>query len=179
MPPTNTLAYTYVTRDDLDSLLSVLGTTDRVDDDNTGAVSAAEQGFIDKAIQWATDKINFYLAMRYNPSDLSQSWMVNDWCAIVACYFLATRRGNPSPASIIDLYQGAIRDLELVHSGAYEVPLTPLREVGIPAWSNIRVDVMYNRDKIRVLTTNSEKTPTPYRQKKDWGSLFTSDVDAG
>jgi len=171
------LSYTYTDQGDIESLLSVLGLVNRLDDVNTGvatfvALTAEEQAYLPKFINRATERCNFYLAMRYNPADLAQSCWVNDHATVIACYLLAVRRGNPVPASLLDMYKETLEELKLVHLGNYEVPLIALREAGIPAFSTVRVDMMYNRDKIRKIASASDRSTPQVPPKRDLGSLW-------
>ena len=161
------LTYTYCTEEDLQALLSETGTTARVDDNGDNAQSATEAGYLDKAISWATDKLNFYLLSRYAADKLATSWVVNQWAVIFAARWLSQRQGNPPPGTINELYAEAIEDLKLVHSGAYEIPGIGTREVLWPVWSNVRVDTLYVLRKIRVERPISEKTKPGYNQNLD------------
>lgn len=144
------LSYTYCTADDLEALLSADGSDARIDDDAGGSVSATEEGYRTKAVNWATARVNFFCLSRYAAADLAQSWLVNNWCVICAAYWLAKRRGNPSPGSLAELYDEAVEDMKLVHSGAYEISDIAQRNISWPAWSNVRVDVLYSLRRIRV-----------------------------
>lgn len=172
MPPTNAPSHVFCTVEDVDAVLSTVGEQESLDDDNTAVISVAETLYGTKCIYWATMRCNFFLSNRYCPDQLEQSWMVNNWAAILAAYRFRTRRGNPAPSSLKDLYDESIADMKLVHDGEYEVPMTPLREQGLPAWSNIRVDITQQLRKARVQRPISERSPTPYPQAKDWGSEF-------
>lgn len=166
MAPT-ALTYTYCTEADLQALLSEQGTLNRVDDNGDNAQSATETGYLDKSISWATDKLNFYLLARYAADKLATSWVVNQWAVIFAARWLSQRLGNQPPGTINELYDEAIEDLKLVHSGTYEIPGIGTREVMWPAWSNVRVDTLYTLRKIRVERPISEKTKTDYAQHLD------------
>lgn len=149
MAPT-ALTYVYTTSDDLDVILSMDGVEGRIDDTDDGVLSTNEILYRSKAIYWATARVNFFCLSRYAASDLAQSWLVNDWCTILATYKLSLRRGNPVPGSLIELRDQAEEDMKLVHSGAYEISDIAQRNISWPAWSNVRVDVLYNLRRIRV-----------------------------
>ena len=168
------LTYTYCSSDDISAFLSTVGKEGRVDDDNSGTLTATETGYITSAISWATDRINFFLFRRYDPACLNDSWLVNQWAVILACYWLSSRRGNPPPGSFGDLYKEAIEDLKKVHNGQFDIPNVGEREAGWPAWSNVRVDMLYQLRKLRVETRISEREPVNYNRARDWGSEFIS-----
>lgn len=167
------LAYTYCTSAEVEALLSSDGLTGRVDDDASGTRSATESGYISSAISWATSRVNFYCLQQYAAIDLSDSWLVNNWCVICAAYWLSCRRGNPSPGSFDQLYKEAIEDLKLVKSGTYQIPDVALRSAAWPAWSNVRVDALYSLRKIRVERPISDKSPPQgYTQSRDIGADY-------
>jgi hypothetical protein len=166
------LAVTYCTQADLEALLSVDGHTGRLDDDATGTLSATESGYLTKAINWATDRVNFYLGSQYASTNLANSWLVNNWAVICAAYWLSCRRGNPPPGSMDQLYKEAVEDMKLVKSGQYQLPDTALRDSAFPAWSNVRTDFLYALRRVRVQRPISDKTSTSpeYQQNQDHGS---------
>lgn len=161
------LQYTYCTEADIQALLGADGTTARVDDDGTASQSAAEAEYLSQAIQWATDRCNFYLLGRYPAARLATSWLVNQWCVICAAKWLSSRRGNPPPGVVNDLYEQAVEDMKLVHDGKYDVPNIATRTAQWPFWSNVRVDALYSLRKIRVERPISEKSNTTYPQNAD------------
>ncbi len=163
------LAFVYCTQDDVDAVLSVDGTVGRADDDATGALSATETGRITKCINWASDRINLFLLSQYAAADLAGSWLVNEWCAIMAAYKLSCRRGNPPAGSLATLYDEAIEELKAVKSGEYQLPGIGARDLFTPAWSNVRVDLSYALRKIRVEKPMSERSSQQgtYTQQKD------------
>ena len=164
MAPT-ALAYTYCTEADIEALLSVDGKVGRVDDDNNGSLSATESGYITKAINWATARLNMYLAPIYAQADLATDWVVNEWCVILACHWLSIRRGNPAPGSFVDQMKSVMEDIKLVRQGTVVLDLGQ-REGAWPAWSNVRVDMGYPLRKIRVERPISEQ-PTLQPQNQD------------
>lgn len=173
MPPALNLTVTYCTPDDLNPLLSEEGVTGRLDDDDDGSIDANEQGYLATAIQWASDKVNFYCLNRYAALDLANSWLVNNWAVLCAGHWLSIRRGNPSPASIADLYKEALKDMEMIRTGAANLPGIGLRTAAWPAWSNIRLDQLYSLRKLRVERPISEQSPVKdYYQQIDWPSQF-------
>lgn len=160
------LAYTYCTQDDVDAIVSALNRTSMMDDDESGTLDATEQGFVTKAINWATDRVNFFAAVRYAPSSLAQSWFINSLCSILATKWISMHRGNPPPEAIDELYDDAIRDLERIHAG-WQVPIISPRMVIWPFISNVNVDEIYRLRKIRVEAPLSDKEPVDYIQNLD------------
>ena len=147
---------------------------DYTEQDVAAALDSLTQwnAYLVKGIAWATDRINFYLEGLYTRADLASSWVVNDWCTILAVHWLSLRRGNPVPGSLGDLYKATIEDLKLVKSGEYQLPGIGYRNNMWPAWSNIRVDTLYSLRKVRVERPISEGTPLPGRRNRDIPSDF-------
>lgn len=166
----------YCTLADIKELLSVNGTIGRADDDNDGSISATEQTYFDRAINWATSRVNLYCLAKYAASELVTSALVNEWAVLCAAYWLSCRRGNPPPGSFDDLYKSAIDDLKLIHSGSFQIPDIGYRDSAWPAWSNIRVDQGYPLRKIRVERPISESSPVPYSQPRDRTAEYINDV---
>lgn len=163
------LAYTYATQADVEALLSPDGVVGRVDDNATGTPTGTQTGYVASAINWATARVNQYCLGRYDAIDLAQSWVVNEWCIILAAYWLSCRRGNPAPGSFSDLYKEAMDDLKEIRSGAAQLPEIGLRTAGWPAWSNVRVDSLYSLRKVRVERPISEgsQQQAPFKQNPD------------
>lgn len=163
-------SYLYCSADDLTTWLSVDGSTGRADDDGSGDLSATESGYIARAIQWATARINFFCLGKIASADLARSWIANQWCSIIAAYFLSCRRGNPAAASLKDLYEEAMADLKQIQSGEVTLADAPLRTAGWPAWSNVKVDTLRTYKRVRVELPISETKsgrPAAYQQNTD------------
>lgn len=156
MPPSADLSYTYTTEADVQALLSIVGEQTRLDDDGYGFPNSTEDGYLDKIIQWATARVNLHCLSKYPAADLASSWIVNDWCTIVACYILCCRRGNPPSGAIKEMYDAALEDMKAVQRGEVTLPDTALRNAGWPAWSNLS-HIDHYRYKSRVQTSISEK----------------------
>lgn len=167
-------AYTYVSEEDIEALLSVHGKTASLDDLGVGAPTGDNDAHLNKAIQWATARVNFYLGNQYAARYLAESWIVNDWATILACYWLRTRRGNPAPSAIMDMYKGAVEDMSRVQSGEVNLPDTPTRSAAWPAWSNVRVDQLYPVRKVRVERGLSESRGgrPSYQQHLDFAAEY-------
>lgn len=167
------LSYTYCSAEDLQALLSTDGHVGRLDDDSSGAINGDESTYLTKAISWATSRVNFFCLSQYAAQDLATSWLVNNWCVVLAAHWLSCRRGNPPPGSFDKLYDETMEDLKMVHSGAHQIPELAYRSAHWPAWSNVRVDALYALRKVRVERPISEGTSTPYQQHTDWPAQFT------
>lgn len=157
----------YCSADDITAMISAQGVVGRLDDDDDDTLSSDELQFETTAQTYGSERVNFYCLQRFAAEDLAKSWLVNYWATVMACHWLSCRRGNPPPGSFDQLAKDAIEDMKQVHSGLYTVPGIGEREVGWPAWSNVRVDVLYPYRKIRVERGLSERTGVKYPQPKD------------
>jgi phage gp36-like protein len=137
-----------------------------------GGVNAYELARINKAINYASSRVNDYVLPRYqNPALLQTSWTVNRWATILACKWLATRRTQGCPGSLEEDYKEAQAEMQKVAVGQMQIGDigTPVAEW--PAWSNVKVDARYWIKKLRVERTISETAsggPTGYAQTIDW-----------
>jgi phage gp36-like protein len=153
MPPSAASTYLYCTSADVDVILSEDGSLGRIDDDDSGVASAADTAHKTRAIQWATARIDFYCRGKHAPADLAQSWIVNQWCSVIAAYMLSCRRGNPAAGSLAEMYEAAVEDLKLVQAGDVTLSDTPMRDSAFPAWSNLGAPSLVHRVKrLRVQT---------------------------
>jgi hypothetical protein len=168
----------YCSETDIEELLSVDGKVGCADDDADGSiypsnpVTTGEQRFITRAINWGTEKVNWFCLTKYSAEVLASSNLVNQYAVIFAAYWLSCRRGNPPPGSFDSLYKEAIEDLKGVHSGDFQIPELGTRDAQWPVWSHVRVDCLYALRKNRVERPLSEQTPVPYPQNQDWASAF-------
>lgn len=131
------------------------------------SATAGESGSIDDAIWDATEIINFYCFVHYQPGDLAKSLWVNRRATDLAVYILAKRRGNVPTSSMTESYKQSLDWLEKVHLGTYEIPNVPFRHTLAPSFSNLRVDFRYSTYRLRVERTISDKSPAPYGQQID------------
>ncbi|MDE2097156.1 MAG: hypothetical protein KGL39_07910 [Patescibacteria group bacterium] len=173
MPP----SILYCSEGDLEELMSIEGKVALADDDDTGGINQSvslltvanpnQQRFVTRALNWGTDRVNFFCLTLYAASDLATSDMVNQWATICAAWWFSHRRGNPPPGAYEELYKDTIADLKSVKSGENQIPDIGYREVQWPAWSNIHVSTVYQLKRSRVERPISEKTPTTYPQNVD------------
>jgi curved DNA-binding protein CbpA len=171
-----TLAILYCTEEDIQHLLSEAGEQASIDDDGDDALTSFEQANVTRAISYGTTRVNFYCQPLYDTTDLSTSWLANEWATIIASRWLRTRRGNPCPKSLQDMYDEAIKDMEKVKKEEMQIPDIGKRNPDWPAWSNVSVSNAYRFKKIRVERPISERTPTQYPQNPDWGAEFCWEI---
>lgn len=161
-------SHTYCTAADVEMLLSEDGTTGRLDDDESGTRNSAESAFLTQAIYWATARCNLYLSA-YPAPDLANSWLVNQWCAILAAHTVSVRRGNPAAGSLEQLREEALEDLKMVRAGSYQLPDVAPRTGAWPKWSNVTVSVLHHIRKVRV--------ERPISESRDGGVDYPQIID--
>lgn len=163
MPPA-ALQYQYTNRSWMESLLSVEGVELRLDDDGDDSESATETAYLTyQGINLGTSRVNLYAAQRYNQSELVNSFEAWNWATIAAVRWVCSRRCNPVPESVLELYQEAMEELKAVRAGELHLSDISPRDEWWPAWSNVTVDQRYWLRKIRVETPISESSKS-YRQ---------------
>lgn len=149
-----TLTSTYTSQNEMERLLSADGVSLRADDDGDGInESNANPGgaivtVIQDAIDDATEKIDEYLADIYYESAMAESLWIRRRAAVLGCYALSMRRGNPPlfAGKVVEI----IADLEAIRLGKRRVPRLATREDFTPGISQPRVDDRFMIRKIRI-----------------------------
>jgi hypothetical protein len=129
-------------------------------------------GLMPKACKYATARVMSYASQRYNTSDLTKSWTVNQWATVVACRWLAKRLFQVAPAGIESDYEEAMEELKAVKGGQLNIDDVPTRTASWPSFSNVTLDDRFNIRKVRVEPVISDNIPTQYAQSVDWFSLW-------
>lgn len=139
---TETLAYTYTSRNEMNRIFSAVAIENRLEDLIDDAQTVLE------IIEEATDWINQYCSMLYEESDLNNSRWVRSRCTWYACYLLSQRAGYP--ALFTDRIEKIESDLKDVFTQQVPIPRLPYRSNMAPAMSNVIVDDRFAVAKIRV-----------------------------
>lgn len=167
MPPA-ALSTLYCEADDVVAFVSQEAADLRLDDDDSQTVNATELTYLATyAANIATSKINDYALGRYAADQLADSWTARDWAIILASHWLAARRYNAVPKSIVDLRREVLEDLKNLKSGQYMLADISERVVNSPRWKNMRVVDRYRLRKIRVERPISDTTPTRLPEATD------------
>lgn len=148
---------TYCDADDLADILGEAGVSLRLSDVPPEALG--------RVLVRAAAKVNRYCLRRYTAAKLAASEWVRVVAAEMAAYLLCTRKGNPAPSSVVDLWNMALEDLKLIKAGD-QIPDIAARKTGAPVLSNVRVrlrPVMHTR----VEQARSTGNPEGYVQRKD------------
>lgn len=147
--PTSAPSYLFCTQADVEAFLSVDGVLGRLDDDASGANSATESGYLTTIIRWVTSRIHLHCTA-YEASVLAESWVINQYAAIMAAYYASARRGNPPSGTLSQMYEEVMADLGKIKSGEFALPDAAKRDSAFPAWSNMSIDSRRAVHKMRV-----------------------------
>jgi hypothetical protein len=162
----------FPTDDYLIRYLSENGIISFGDHDEDGA---ADTGVLDDCKQFGSSQTAGRLAKRYTYAMLLTAPMMSEVFAVATLRRYCMRRGNGVPASLEAAYQEFFAKDGLVDQIADgTIPLTdvngnPLRpkNANAPGWANLHVDRWYPESKIRVISGNSDMSPSKLSRKVD------------
>lgn len=136
----------YCTVDDLVRILSSAGAIAFSDHNEDGV---ADPGVYNDCIDQAYQEINFALHERYDPDQLENSSLINRWAAVISCYFLCHRRGNPVPESIQSEVSRILFDedsaLSEIRRGNRTLPGLEPNRGQAPSFANMGIDRRFRR----------------------------------
>ena len=156
---------TYCVKADVEAIWSATAVLRWADDDQDGALSPTEEGYVTRAIEQAANKINASLETRYSLADLNENAWCRDANAIVAAYLLATRRGNPAPKHVGRQYEDTLADLNEIRAGRLKVPQVPESLENTPTVTNFDTQLGAPRAKVRRVGETSTGSPPPSGRK--------------
>lgn len=150
----------------------------RLDDDFNGS---EDSGLRAVAYQKATLDVFNYLLARYSVATVSASTWAQWAAAMFAAVFIARRRGNDCPESMLSELQRYVDALEEIKNGNRELIAddglaTPDFDC-LPCVSNMVVDSRYGSEAVRRVASTSTGLPAvpPARQRdalEPWPRLF-------
>lgn len=179
MPPTNQLATLYCTEADVQAILSTDGEYLSLNDLGETTPDATELAYLTvNGINYATSRVNWFCQGLYDPSQLVQSWMVNEWCSVLAAYWVRCRRGNPAPGSLKEMRDEVLKDMGLVKAGSMQIPDIGLRDAYQVTYSNIivRPEYIYKKARVETQISDQQSPPKGYTQNVDWSSAFVYEI---
>jgi len=184
MAPAAAPSVVFCTEADVQAILSVDGELEALDDNADGEIDGPEAGYMTQGINYAAARIMAYCQGLYDVTDMTHSWLVNEWASILAAHYVRCRRGNPVPESLKELVfgdgsennKGVMGELAAVQRQELQLDGIGYRNVPWPAWSNIRVDSRYRLRQARVERPISEQTPTQYAPNIDWFAEFCFEI---
>lgn len=152
---------TYCNRADVDAILSTVGVTAFADDDEDGSLDATELGYVTRAIERAANRMNAFLEMRYELSDLSG----NDWCrdanAALAAFLLGGRRNNPVSPVLSTENTQFLDDLKEIRDNNMTVPGAFDSNDALPSVTNFRPERSRGQAPVRVIREESTRSDPP------------------
>lgn len=155
-------ASAYCSQADIESRISTLGVSLRIDDGSGAAAIAMITDCINDASEW----VNFYCGQRYTPEVLATSQWVKYRTRDIAIFNLCFRRLNAIPKSVqlaLDLCNKA---LEAVQLGKVVIPGLATRKSAAPVLSQPRV-IMFPYPYTAIERNRSTGTPAGYTQRND------------
>jgi phage gp36-like protein len=166
----------YLTEDDLISRLSTEGVLARLDADNDGRVDQVEQQTMTDTLSDASETINFYTWMKYDPGVLVSNPWVNRRAVDLAAWVLCAVRLNPVPEGVEKKALQAQKWLEEIADGPRLIPFAPLRRRLAPVYSNTRIVPGFQLKCIRVEPNTSSPASPGVEQFTDWAAAFTFEI---
>lgn len=149
----------YTDRAGVELILGVCGVNLRINDSETTVVSAEEENYLTYLIYTASQEIDMYMANRYDPAVMLTSWLIRNWCSIIAAYRVAMRRCGSPPVALQWEYEQTMTKLDLIRVGQLDIAgLASLATPGI-AMSNLRIDPRFPSKQLRVETQISGQQP--------------------
>jgi hypothetical protein len=151
---------------DMQNVLSAFGVEAFSDHEETGADNDA---VIDFCRTQATGEMRGWIGQLYELTELSKSELVTAWVAVMSCYYLCMKRGNPIPDSLVDEYDRITNPqtgiIAQVQKEKFLIPDIRRKATNIPVFSNMTIDRRYRRETVRVTSANSSQlTPTKLEQ---------------
>ena len=164
---------TYCTDTEVEVILSEHGVTAFLDDEQESDVRSAEEvvvmtSLIERAAEMV---INFRLCHRYKISELAN----NAWCkwanATIAAMYVATRRNNPTPESLLRDVEDIYDALRQIENGWKKLPSQAESWDQLPAVTNYDVERIRTQTPVRVVQEESTRpreagSPTKRRTSK-------------
>lgn len=135
-------------------------------------ITYPESAYMAYSCNFGTSKVMRYTQTLYDTSDLATSWSVWNWATVCAAWWICTRRGNPPPGSLMNLYLESLDELTAVQKQEMVIEDIGYRNEVMPTWSALRVNQMWTIKKMRVETVLSNRNRPQYPQKQDYGAVL-------
>lgn len=129
---------------------------------------------IAEVISWASTTIASYTLKHYDTEELVNNPWVQRRAAIICCYYLSQRRGNP-PQFVAE-YKRILEELELVNENKIMIPDAIVRAADVPCVHSHRVDDRYFINKLRVVKSQSTN---PYPGQPGYDIPYITDSGLG
>ena len=156
-------ANVYTDRAGVEMILGSCGVNLRINDSETTVVSTSEELYLTHATYIASQEIDMYISNKYDPSVMSESWLIYNWASVMAAYRVTLRRCGSPPASLQWEYEQVMDKLSQVANGQLQIAgLASLATPGI-AMSNMRMDPRFGYKQMRVEGQISGQQPNGNR----------------
>lgn len=149
------LSYTYTSNDEISRHLSP-DSLGYYNDDGVVVSGSSPTLNTNDAIEEATDTVNVYCLAYYSEASLSNNLWVRRSATWLACYFLTSRRAEPSPYKA--QFDRVISLLEKIRDGEMQIPRCSLRSDFAPCASNYVLDDRFPKRRARVQAETSTGT---------------------
>lgn len=148
--------YLYTSGTEIEQIYGRLAVDQRVNDNQAGTITQAEEEALNRIIVEATETINEYVLQFYAPADLYRSHWVRRRASYLACHLLSIRQAE-SPQYQAN-YEQIIAELEAVADLKRRIPGIVCDAGHLPVLSNLVVDSRYDSTKLRV---NHDSSTSP------------------
>lgn len=138
----------YCDNDDIAAVMSEYGL--RLASEDTGLTPLEDQVNIDDCRGRASQRIDMYLVKRYDLTTVGNHRWVRQTAAVFAAVCLNKRRGGTVPAELQREYDDLLAELREIRDGQMELDGVAPRAADTPSMSNVRVDMRYRTNKMRV-----------------------------
>ncbi len=153
----------YCTRTDVETRVSALGVSLRIDDDTNGASQTLR---VTDCIQDASAWVDFYCGARYDPAALATSDWVKFRTRDLAIMALCSRRLNSIPKVVQTLYDEAIEALKQIQLQQVPIPGLAMRKNSAPVLSQPR-PILFPYPYTAIERSRSTGKPAGYTQRND------------
>jgi hypothetical protein len=152
---------TYCTADDLKKRVSVLGVQLRTDND--------EGGDTVQSIEFGSADLDFYLLPRYTAAQIVANGWAKTAAIILSVYHLCWLRLNDVPETVQRLRDEWLAKLEIIRTGAGELPGTAVGPAAGPEVVNmsVRLDAYPQIQVDPARSVRSDRT-YPERRNNEW-----------
>lgn len=164
-------AILYTDRASVRGLLSEQGVDLRLDDNDSGYVSADELSRLDECISLATARVNAIAVSIYEPVVLANNFVIWDWATILAAVCVCRRRNHGPDGYLKEEYERVQDELKALRTGEFVISDLPIRDTTAPSVDNFRLDGNYHTRQLRVLPSISDPTQAKHQRFNDFISL--------
>lgn len=148
----------YCTAANIESLFSVAGVRNRVDDETDGIGDSA---LVDDCIEQASADFDMALGQRYSPEVLAVQRWVKWSCAFRAACYVCQRRGLGIPSGWEKRQEELALALERLRDGYDKLPDAPERSTRMPVTIGMHFDRRARENRVRVNPSTTSQNFQP------------------